>query len=537
LILNQEVRDLSDRRDDVSESGRPPAQPDDLQPAEIRSPFRRPLAAIGAAIVAAGAFAFVVLVAIDFTTGRENPYRSLVTFIVLPLFISLGVIVFLVSLQGQRRRARQRGEKVRFLLRVTPSDPRFMRTLWLFLGVTVLLVGVLAYSGFKAFEATDTVAFCGETCHEVMGPQNVTYANSPHARVPCAECHIGPGGSFWVRAKIDGIRQVWHTVFNTYDRPIETPVENLRPAQETCEECHWPQQFFGDKLVTRHYYRTDELNSPWTVTLRLKVGGGNPATGALEGIHWHMLSEQITEYIATDLKRSEIPWVRVSNPDGEVVALYTDPDVDLPQGDEALEEAGYEIRTFDCMDCHNRPSHVFQPPAVAMNLEISKGNIAKDLPFIRRVGLELLNADYRTTEEANAAITAGLWDFYNREYPDVAGTRSADIEAAADELLNIYNLNFFPEMETDYRDRENHLSHFVNQGCFRCHFSDLETADGLEISATCETCHDVVAQGPSDDVEDLTQNINGLEFVHPVSIGEVWKTIQCTQCHTPASGY
>ena len=91
-----------------------------------------------------------------------------------------------------------------------------------------------------------------------MGPQNVTYHNSPHARVPCVECHIGPGTGFWVRSKIDGVRQVVATATDSFERPIPTPVVSLRPAQETCEECHWPAQFFGQKLITHNYYQTDE---------------------------------------------------------------------------------------------------------------------------------------------------------------------------------------------------------------------------------------------------------------------------------------
>ncbi len=170
-----------------------------------------------------------------------------------------------------------------------PSDPRYMRNLWLFLGLLVVLLGVVAFTGIKAYQATESVAFCGETCHTVMEPQAVTYENSPHARVACAECHIGPGASFWVKSKVDGLRQVWKTITNTYDRPVATPIRNLRPAQETCEECHWPEQFYGQKLVNRSYYRTDEANSPWTISLLVNVGGGNPRTGVPEGIHWHMI--------------------------------------------------------------------------------------------------------------------------------------------------------------------------------------------------------------------------------------------------------
>lgn len=505
------------------------------QEPERRSLYRHPLAAVGGALLGAGVTSFIVLVLIDLTAGGENPYRSLVTFIAVPAVITIGALLFLIAIRIQVVQARRRGEKVRFNLRIEPTNPKYMRNMWLFVGLLAVLVLLVGFSSFKAYEATDSVAFCGEACHTVMEPQAVTYENSPHARVPCAECHIGPGASFWVKAKLDGIRQVWKTMTNSYDRPVATPIENLRPAQETCEQCHWPDQFYGQKLVNHNYYRTDEANSPWTVSLLVNVGGGNPRTGETEGIHWHMIGGNEIEYVATDNHRQDIVYVRLTGPDGTVTE-YTDPAVPVPPMDE-LESADLELRTFDCIDCHNRPSHHFQPPATAMNLELSKGAISADLPFIRKVGLELLNAPYDTREEANAAILAGLDEFYQTEYADQYGTWTGEIDQAASTLLSIYNLNFFPEMRTDYRVRTNNLSHFVNDGCFRCHSSDLQTVNGETISDDCQSCHAIVAQGPSDDLAELESDLNGLEFIHPVEIGGVWESIKCTQCHTPAQGY
>ncbi len=514
-----------------------PPEPNDSPvvgaPQETRSLYRHPLAAIGGALIVAGIVGFAVLAVIDIFSPGENPYRSLVTFIGAPAVIGLGVVVFLVAVRIQVSRARRRGEHVRFQLRVEPSDPRYMRNLWLFLGLSAMFVTLAAFSGSKAYEATDSVAFCGSTCHDVMGPQDVTYLNGPHARVPCVDCHIGPGGSFWVKSKIDGIRQVVAVMTDSYDRPIHTPVVSLRPAQETCEGCHWPQQFLGQKLVTKNYYRTDEANTPWTISMLLNIGGGNPQTGRLEGIHWHMLSAQTVEYIATDEQRQEISWVRVTDASGEEVTVYSDPGVDLPDP----MAASTEVRIFDCMDCHNRPSHDFLPPATAMNLELSKGAISADLPFIRKIGLDLLNAPYETSHEARAGITSGLLDFYLTDYNSEFDALRADIEQADDVLHDIYSANFFPEMKTDYRARNNDLSHFVDEGCFRCHFSDLETETGEKISASCDSCHTIVAQGPSDEIADLPNDISGLPFEHPVEIGDAWQTIRCTQCHTSASGY
>ncbi len=501
------------------------------QQPERRSLYRHPLAAVGGAMLGAGVTSFIVLVLIDLTAGQENPYRSLVTFIAVPVVITIGSLLFLLAIRIQVVQARRRGENVRFNLRIEPTNPKYMRNLWLFIGLLAALVLLVGFSSFKAYEATDSVAFCGEACHTVMEPQAVTYEASAHARVPCAECHIGPGASFWVRAKVDGIRQVWRTMTNSYERPVATPIENLRPAQETCEQCHWPDQFYGQKLINTTYYRTDEANSPWSVSLLVNVGGGNPRTGVLEGIHWHMVTDNIIEYIAMDHKRQEIPWVRITDGAGNET-VYADPDVTIdPESDDL------ETRTFDCIDCHNRPSHHFLPPATAMNLEMSKGTISDALPYIRKVGLELLNASYETREEANAVIPASLAEFYRIEHGGDYEALRSEIDQASTVLLEIYNTFFFPEMRTDYRVRINNNSHFVNEGCFRCHGTTLQTAAGETINDSCDSCHAIVAQGPSDDLSDLETDLNGLEFVHPVDIGDVWKTIKCTQCHTPAQGY
>ena len=112
-----------------------------------------------------------------------------------------------------------------------------------------------------------------------------------------------------------------------------------------------------------------------------------------------------------------------------------------------------------------------------------------------------------------------------------------DIERAANILLKVYNENFFPEMKTDYRVRENNLSHFVNDGCFRCHDGLMESEDGATLSNGCTTCHLIVSQGPSEHIGDLESNLAGLEFKHPEDIDEVWREFKCTECHTPESGY
>lgn len=499
---------------------------------ETRTLYRHWMAALGGALMLAGLLAFVILWLIDATSDVDNPYRSIIGFIGAPIIGIIGLVLFLIAIRIQVVRARKAGERVRFRLNIEPSDPRYMRSLWLFLGLTAAFVVVFAYAGFRGYETTDSAQFCGEACHEVMEPQNVTYHNSPHARVACVQCHIGPGTGFWVRSKIDGIRQVWANATDSFERPIPTPVVSLRPAQETCEECHWPEQFFGQKLITHNYYRTDEASSPWTVSLLVNIGGGNVQEGALEGIHFHMSIDNKIEYIATDDQRQEIPWFRITRSDG-TVSVYADPDAEY--GDP--EDEATEVRTLDCIDCHNRPSHDYTPPAISVNLALATGSISQDLPFIRKVGVDLLNAEYETSEEANAAISTNLVAFYSTKYPGDAAGLAAKIAEAETALLDIYNKNFFPEMKTDYRVRVNNLSHFVNDGCFRCHGGDQVNEADQAVTASCDSCHVIVAQGPTDVIADLDSDVGGLPFVHPADIGGAWQTIKCTQCHNRESGY
>jgi hypothetical protein len=190
------------------------------------------------------------------------------------------------------------------------------------------------------------------------------------------------------------------------------------------------------------------------------------------------------------------------------------------------------------MDCHNRPSHHFQAPAKAVNQAMKNRKISPSLLAIREQGVELLNAEYPTKKEALAEIDRRLNEFYATEYADSAAQWSEKIQQASLELQEIYRNNFFPEMNTDYRVRENYLSHFVNDGCFRCHSSTMiNQTTGEPVGFDCRSCHLIVAQGPSEKLDELEMNLDGLEFHHPEEIDEAWREYKCTECHTPESGY
>jgi hypothetical protein len=184
----------------------------------------------------------------------------------------------------------------------------------LFLIVTgVLSIILLVIGSYQLIEFSDSTAFCGQLCHNVMDPEYTAYQVSPHAKVLCSECHVGPGASYLVKSKINGVPMIWATISGNFDRPIPVPVKNLRPARETCEECHRPEKFTGDILKTHITYLTDESNTPQVDSRVLRIGTGGSKAAA--GIHWHISAK--VWYLPMDEKRQEVGWVGTEGPHGK----------------------------------------------------------------------------------------------------------------------------------------------------------------------------------------------------------------------------
>ena len=133
-----------------------------------------------------------------------------------------------------------------------------------------------AIGSYQTYHVSESVQFCGQACHGPMKPEFTAYQNSPHARVACVECHVGHGADAFVKAKLNGVHQLVGVVTGKYNRPIKTPIHNLRPARETCEQCHWPQKFSGNIDRTYQSFLTDETNTAYAVRLSLNVGGADP---------------------------------------------------------------------------------------------------------------------------------------------------------------------------------------------------------------------------------------------------------------------
>ena len=417
----------------------------------------------------------------------KYPYAGILFFLILPAIFVLGLILMPVGGLLRRYRLLKRGELPRLYPRVDFTQPMIRRSLALIGIATFANVVIFRTASYQGVKYMDSVQFCGTTCHTVMQPEYTAYLNSPHSRVACVQCHIGPGASWFVRSKLSGVKQVFAVLMDDYPRPIPSPVTNLRPARATCEQCHWPQRFLGNILLVKKHYDTDKDNTSETTVLLMKVGGQN-AHGP-QGIHGHHLAPGVEiHYIALDRKRQDIPWVSYTAPDGKTTIFRSTTIKATP-----AQLAKGEHRLMDCMDCHNRPTHTFQLPGEAIDKEMQENYISPKLPFIKKEALAVLKAKYPTREVARQRIAASLENFYKTQYPQVVATQNAQLQEAIKTVQNIYDRNVFPKMDVTWGTYFNNLGHMDWPGCFRCHDGNHVAANGQTIPNDCSTCHDILA--------------------------------------------
>jgi len=361
-----------------------------------------------------------------------------------------------------------------------------------------------------------------------MEPEYIAYQNSPHASVKCVECHVGEGVDWYMRSKLSGLRQVYNVITGDFERPIPTPIRNLRPARETCEKCHWPEKFYSRNLRMQRHYLRDEENTEWDISMIMKVGSSYSALGLEEGIHWHINPNVMVEYIATDNSRQQIPWVRLTDRKSGKVTIFESEDNPLEQ----IQLDSLEIREMDCIDCHNRPSHKYNPPEYFLNDAITAGKISRDLPEIKTIALEVCIEEFETSDSALVYIESNILEFYEDNYPEVIEENSALLQQAITAIQEEFSKNIFPEMKVRWDEYTINIGHTKFDGCFRCHNDNHSSDEGKIISMDCNLCHTINAQGPIDDMEYATFD-QSLEYRHPGDMDkEDWEDSFCSDCHS-----
>jgi hypothetical protein len=384
------------------------------------------VASAGAIVTTTSAVIFLTFALQSFS----NPYYGIIVFLIFPAFFVLGLVLIPV---GVWRCSKRRGG-MRNIPQIDATGPAAIRFFSLIALLTVLNVAIVSAGTYASVRYMDSQQFCGTVCHTVMMPQYTAYQRSPHSHVECVNCHVGPGATWFVHYKLSGVRQVVNLTLKRYPRPIHARPGDLRPAQDTCEQCHSADKVDADKLKLIRRYDEDEHNTEKVTVLMMHVG---------TKIHKAHVGKDI-EYIAADAARQDIPWVSANG-----VVFKT-------------RDAAGERRKMDCLDCHNRPTHVFDMPAPALDAALESGELDRSIPFAKRDGV-------------------------------LALTGKKPIEQAPPAVRRIYDRNIFPGMMISWGAYPNNLGHDQFAGCFRCHDDSHKNDAGKTITQDCMACHEPLA--------------------------------------------
>ncbi len=477
----------------------------------------------GTGIAAIGVIVFAVLTAYHTIGGGAliHPYGDLVIAFVPPLFVVMGVAVVLLGMYIQWLRWRMHkplsfGRYPKWDLNLAADRKALLFSV---MGVAIIAIPAI-YGAGQAYLYTGATGFCGGTCHS-MTPEFTTYKLSPHANLECSQCHVGPGPTAYVTSKMRGMVELYHEVKNDYRRPIPAPVKSLHAIQVDCEQCHWSGNSFGVKEVRRVHFLADEQNTRWEVGMSVPIGGGPDGTAS--GVHWHVANK--VEYVAGDPERQNITWVRAIDPKTGTAKVYTSGGQSFtaaPQG---------EMRRMECVDCHNRPTHILLAPDQSLDAALADGRLDASLPFIKQQGVAALSATYASQEQAMQGIENAVRGYYQKRYPQVYAGKQPTVEAAITYLKQTYANYFFPAMKVRWDTYASNDGHLYSTGCFRCHDGQHKSVEGSIIRSDCNACHTILRQGKAGNLQ-FASSPKGLTFEHPMDVGGAETTQACNSCHT-----
>jgi hypothetical protein len=444
---------------------------------------------LGATLTTISTLLILAFVVLGFLGIYDTPYIGIMAFLVLPgVFVFSLLLIPLGAYWERKWGATTQPEEPNGAPypKIDFNQAHVRRMAGIVSVLTAANLFILSMVSYQGVVFMDSVEFCGTVCHTVMEPEYVAYLASPHSRVECVACHIGPGAPWFVRAKLSGVGQVLAVTFNTYKRPVPTPVENLRPSRDTCEQCHWPEKFTGNRIKVFTKFAEDEKNSVTKTVLLMHIGGGTDSHG---GIHsWHIDPRRETTYLASDPRRQSIPWVQVKEPDGTLTEFASEDAKLTPE-----QISGGERRLMDCIDCHNRPTHVYQMPDQAMDEALTLGRIDPALPYIKKLGVETLKETQGPKPEALERIARQVRVYYQQNYPDLLASKRDAVEAAIRGIQTAYHRNVFPKMNLTWGTHPNNIGHERFPACFRCHDDKHTSKNGKSISQDCNLCHTILA--------------------------------------------
>jgi nitrate/TMAO reductase-like tetraheme cytochrome c subunit len=449
------------------------------------------IVALGVALTTASFLLFCIFLLSSFAGAITNAYVGLLLYLTLPTSFALGLLLIPIGWFLHKRKTGKTTQKLldeRF--ESEDVEPRFYgsNVVGMVLLLTIVNLVFIGGASMKMLHFMDQPSFCGTACH-VMKPEWTAYQESPHARVDCVDCHVGESAEAVVQSKFSGMRQMVQLALDSYERPIPTPVHQLRPSRETCENCHWAEKTHGRrlKLITR--YQTDEASTPRYTTLSMKIGSND---GGRKVIHWHAAKDDLVRYASVDDKREEIIWVEAMQEDGSYKRYTNRTLVSAITGKEI-------VRSMDCVDCHNRVTHVYEDPSDGIDWRIAEGVMDRSLPYLKREALAAVTRDYPDVGAAMQEIERRMQLFYRRNYPELATAKGEEIDSTASTLKAFYRRNIHPQMSVTWNTYPDHLGHPARKkGCFRCHNENIVDEAGKGIEDECTLCHSIIADDSPD---------------------------------------
>ena len=487
------------------------------------------MSGIGAALITVGFTAVLFMLLLDLIVGPASGYAGLA--LLLPMTVmALGLLLLVAGWLRERwRQAHGRRSSFYDTWVVDPWGLVRGRGLWFV--PLVIAVGTFAVFGAGAgtvalLSASESNTFCTQACHMVMGPEATAYAETAHSRIACVECHVGAGPEGFLSAKLGGVRQLYALASNTVSRPVPTPIHAANINRALCEGCHVPARDIGYVARAHSYFLSDDASEPQRMVMMVKVGRGPNGLLPGEGVHYHMQIDKKVEFVARDEQRQEIAFVRVTDAKGKSreYSLQTH-----PLSDE--ERASLPVHTMECIDCHSRPAHRFQPATVSVNHALEGGVLPADLPSIKEVAVRALDGGYESTPAALEGIERVVREYYQEEQPEVLEERREAVDASIAALRAIYQRTIFPEMKADWRAHPDNTGHLNSPGCFRCHNEDMQSEDGESVTTDCSTCHTILTQNDSS-IGNAKNLEKGEPFVHPEDGSTFEEFTLCSDCHT-----
>jgi hypothetical protein len=496
--------------------------------------FSNPLSLAGAVIFLFNIGLMLFLAIVAMVAKHPKPYADLIIFVALPIIILFGLVLIVTGVVRERRRLREGGLIEQRFPVIDFNNPRHRTLTIIFGGGFVLLSLLYAFAGYSTYEYTESDTFCGVLCHQggqsIHRAENLSYSFSPHAEVGCSTCHVGSGAKYFLIYKLRGMRQLFHLITNTVPKPIPTPVADLRPAQDVCESCHGPKYQFYERLEARKYFLSDANNTPWDLDILLRMGTVGLKTDRPPKMHWHSSTTEEIIYDASDPKRINIPWIRVTRLDGKV-RTYRSKGIaaGAPEPGDAVK------RRMDCVDCHNRTGHPFKHPSDILNVLLSTGLVDPALPDVKSTAVKALEGEYRTVNEGREAIRKMITDFYRATHPSIAATKQKEIDRAVAALQRAYENNYDPLMKVSWKNFPSNQGHRHAPGCFRCHDGNHVSEDGTVLSKDCSLCHVLLEHQMTGEGGEKRAVIRMIPYPHPVDVGDSYLTMNCSDCHGAAT--